>query len=177
MDKFTSIRVYCMVTQFDILLIPFTINMVLSPTTLVNEYLCNPRFDNQPGVYIIRCVDSDLLCKISTKLLIQPPSTSSPPHLCAYVGKANNLKKRGKEEMGWANFEAATFVRKMGIYLGLDIADKRNKMLRDATRDFICSCFTIECIPLGVRGADLLMAEQFYIDCLRPCLNVKKVHY
>ena len=69
----------------------------------------------------------------------------------AYIGKAeltksSHLGKRAKQEMGWQNFEGATFVRKMGRYLDFDIKDKKNRDLKEQTKAFICSNFTIECV-------------------------------
>jgi hypothetical protein len=68
------------------------------------------------------------------------------PTLEKVQDKKSDLYKRSKQEMGWSNFEGATFVKKIGRYLDFDIKDKTNKKLQEATKQFICSHFTIECV-------------------------------
>lgn len=80
---------------------------------------------------------------------------------------------RAKQEMGWSNFEGATFVRKMGIFLGFDITDKTNAQLKEQTRKFICDNFNIQCIEHPLED-DLLFHEKELIRKLQPCLNDKK---
>ena len=96
----------------------------------------------------------------------------------AYIGKGAKTKTsdlfvRGKQEMGWSNFEGATFVKKIGLYLGFDISDKTNKELREQTKQFICSNFTIECVDF-CANTDLLEKETEYILHFEPCLNDRK---
>ena len=102
-------------------------------------------FRGKHGLYIIRPKTMEVLQDICNKLGYNYKSD------IAYIGKraktkTSNLFVRGKQEMGWSNFEGATFVRKIGLYLDLDIRDKTNKELREQTKQFICSNFTIECI-------------------------------
>jgi hypothetical protein len=78
-----------------------------------------------------------------------------------------------KQEMGWSNFEGATFVRKMGRYLDFDIKDKKNKDLKEQTKAFICSNFTIECVAFE-DGINVQLKETEYIQEFKPCLNHKK---
>lgn len=75
--------------------------------------------------------------------------------------------------MGWSNFEGATFVNKIGRYLDFNIKDKTNKELQEATKQFICSNFTIECVDFCYE-TDLLDKETEYIKLFQPCLNDKK---
>jgi hypothetical protein len=96
----------------------------------------------------------------------------------AYVGKAGLTKnsclyRRSKQEMGWSNFEGATFVRKIGLYLGFDIKDKRNKILKELTKSFICKNFDIELKEI-TTGKNLLQEETNLIEKLKPCMNDKK---
>ena len=125
------------------------------------------KFKGQQGLYIIRPKNKDLLKQICKKISYEFTSD------IAYIGKSKNLFTRGKEEMGWSNFEGATFVRKIGVYLELDIKDKRNKVLRDQSRSFICSNFEIECIPFD-NQINILEEETKYIKSLRPCMNDNK---
>ena len=75
--------------------------------------------------------------------------------------------------MGWSNFEGATYVRKMGRYLDFDIKDKYNIELKEQTKIFICTYFTIECIVFE-DGVDIQQKETEYIQRFKPCLNDKK---
>lgn len=125
------------------------------------------KFKGQQGLYIIRPKNKDLLKQICKKISYEFTSD------IAYIGKSKNLFKRGKEEMGWSNFEGATFVRKIGLYLDFDIKDKRNKVLRDQTRVFICSNFEIECIPFDNK-INILCEETKYIKSLKPSMNDNK---
>ncbi len=123
-------------------------------------------FKSGKGLYIIKPKDPLLLREICRKLGY--PYTSE----IAYIGKAErDLYTRAKQEMGWSNFEAATFVRKIGMYLGLDVRDKRNESLKKRTRDFICDNFQIECFSIL---EDIQRHETLWIKRFRPCLNVKK---
>jgi hypothetical protein len=83
------------------------------------------------------------------------------------------LANRAKQEMGWSNFEGATFVRKMGRYLDFDIIDKKNKTLKEQTKAFICSNFTIECVAFD-EGINVQVKETEYLQEFKPCLNDKK---
>lgn len=130
------------------------------------EYLS--QFNKQKGIYIIRPKNVEILKSICSTLGY--PFRSE----IAYVGKAKNLKTRGKQEMGWQNFDGATFVRKIGTYLGFDIKDKYNKALKEETKNYINQNFTIECIPLKEED-NLLLAETKYISIYQPCMNVKKI--
>jgi hypothetical protein len=96
----------------------------------------------------------------------------------AYIGKAaktkySDLYTRGKQEMGWSNFEGATFVRKIGLFLDFDIKDKKNKELKEKTKQFICSNFKIECVEFPLNS-NLLTEETKWIKKLKPSLNDKK---
>jgi hypothetical protein len=88
--------------------------------------------------------------------------------------KSSDLYNRAKQEMGWSNFEGATFVRKMGRYLDFDIKDKTNKDFQEKTRAFICTNFTIECIAFD-EGINVQTKESEYIQEFKPCLNDKKI--
>ena len=129
-------------------------------------------FKGKQGLYIIRPKSQELLILICEKLNYEYTSE------IAYIGKAELTKKshlavRAKQEMGWSNFEGATYVRKMGRYLDYDIKDKRNKELKEQTRMFICSNFTIECVAFE-DGVDIQQKETEYIKHYKPCLNDKK---
>jgi hypothetical protein len=129
-------------------------------------------FKGKQGLYIIRPKSQEILKLICQKLNYQYTSD------IAYIGKAaltpnSDLFKRGKEEMGWSNFEGATYVRKMGRYLDFDIKDKYNIELKEQTKIFICTYFTIECIVFE-DGVDIQQKETEYIQRFKPCLNDKK---
>ena len=129
-------------------------------------------FKGKQGLYIIRPKSQELLILICEKLNYEYTSE------IAYIGKAELTKKshlavRAKQEMGWSNFEGATYVRKMGRYLDYDIKDKRNKELKEQTKMFICSNFTIECVAFE-DGVDIQQKETEYIKHYKPCLNDKK---
>lgn len=130
------------------------------------------QFKGNQGIYIIRPNDKELLKNICDKLSFTYSSD------IAYIGKAgitksSDLYKRAKQEMGWSNFDGATFVRKMGIYLDFNIKDKRNKALRKETKLFICKNFYIECISCNEKF-DVLEIETEFIKQNKPCLNVLK---
>jgi hypothetical protein len=61
----------------------------------------------------------------------------------------------------------------MGRYLDFDIKDKKNKDLKEQTRAFICSNFTIECITFD-KGINVQSIESEYIHKFKPCLNDNK---
>ena len=129
-------------------------------------------FKGEHGLYIIRPISIDLLINICKALDYEYKSD------IAYIGKGAKTKTsdlflRCKQEMGWANFEGATFVKKIGLYLGFDIKDKKNKELQRKTKEFICSNFKIECIKF-THDVNLLEIETQYIKALNPCLNNKK---
>lgn len=138
----------------------------------IENYLEN--FKDKHGLYIIKPKNKDVLEKISKELNYDCKSE------IAYIGKGaktktSDLRKRSKQEMGWSNFEGATFVRKIGTFLSFDIKDKTNKQLKEKTREFICSNFTIECIVFE-NDVNLLEKETEYLNRYQPCLNVKKNH-
>lgn len=127
-------------------------------------------FKGKQGLYIIKCKSPELLQQICNKLDYNYSSD------IAYIGKAevkktSDLYKRAKQEMGWSNFDGATFVRKIGMYLDFNILDKKNKTLREQTKSYICSNFTIECISFDENVQKI---ETEYIRNLQPCLNNKK---
>ena len=129
-------------------------------------------FKGKQGLYIIRPKSQELLRLICQKLNYEYTSD------IAYIGKAeltktSHLARRATQEMGWSNFEGATYVRKMGRYLDYDIKDKRNKELKEQTEIFICSNFTIECVAFE-DGVDIQQKETDYIKHYKPCLNDKK---
>jgi hypothetical protein len=129
-------------------------------------------FKGKQGLYVIRPKTQTILKEICEKLGYEYKSE------IAYVGKAAKTKSsdlftRGKQEMGWSNFEGATFVRKIGLFLDFDITDKRNKLLKEKTKQFICSNFTIECIEYSL-DSNLLEKETEFIINFKPCLNDKK---
>jgi hypothetical protein len=128
-------------------------------------------FENTQGLYIIKPKNIDTLKTICKSLEYEYKSP------IAYIGKAGlmkttNLFKRAKQEMGWANFEAATFVRKIGKYLNYNLKDKKNKILQKNTKDFILANFFIECIILE-NDVDVKLSEKALIKELKPCLNDK----
>jgi hypothetical protein len=130
-------------------------------------------YKGKQGLYIIRPQSQDLLKLICKKLNYEYVSE------IAYIGKAeltksSHLGERAKQEMGWSNFEGATFVRKMGRYLDFDIKDKKNRDLKEQTKAFICSSFTIECVSFE-DGIDVQLKETEYIQEFKPCLNDKKI--
>lgn len=129
-------------------------------------------FRGKSGLYIIKPKHEQVLIDICEKLNYNYTSN------IAYIGKADktatsDLFNRAKQEMGWSNFEGATFVRKMGLYLGFDIKDKTNEELRVKTKAFICNNFTVECIEIN-QNLTLLIEETKFIAEHKPCLNVKK---
>ena len=129
-------------------------------------------FKDKQGLYIIRPKSQELMVLLCEKLSYNYSSE------IAYIGKAertksSNLANRAKQEMGWSNFEGATFVRKIGRYLDFDIKDKTNKDLKEKTREFICSNFTIECVAFE-DGINVQLKETVYIQEFKPCLNDKK---
>lgn len=144
-------------------------NEKLSELKIITEdYLSN--FKNKQGLYIIKPKSTQLLKEICLKLDYEFKSE------IAYIGKAeltksSDLRTRSRQEMGWSNFEGATFVRKIGLFLGLDIKDKKNKVLNELTHLFILENFTINCIVLE---SDVQKIETEYIHNLKPCLNDKK---
>lgn len=124
------------------------------------------------GLYIITPKNPNVLKEICLKLNYSFKSE------IAYVGKgaktkSSDLRNRAKQEMGWSNFEGATFVRKMGIFLGFDVTDKTNAQLKEQSRKFICDNFNIQCIEHPLED-DLLFHEKELIRKLQPCLNDKK---
>jgi hypothetical protein len=130
-------------------------------------------YKGKQGLYIIRPKNQLLMVMICEKLNYNYSSE------IAYIGKAertksSDLNKRAKQEMGWSNFEGATFVRKMGRYLDFDIKDKTNKDFQEKTRAFICTNFTIECIAFD-EGINVQTKESEYIQEFKPCLNDKKI--
>jgi hypothetical protein len=126
------------------------------------------QFKGKKGLYIIKVKNIDTIQKICSKLGYNFNDSN-----VAYVGKAEKcLYSRAKQEMGWANFEAATFVKKMGLFLDFDIKDKKNKSLQQSTRDFILDHFTIECVEVE---DNVQQEETEFIKDLKPCLNVKKI--
>tara|TARA_R110000765_G_scaffold421389_1_gene527512 strand:+ start:1319 stop:1786 length:468 start_codon:yes stop_codon:yes gene_type:complete len=134
----------------------------------VNSYLKD--FKGKQGLYIITPKDKKVLKDICDKLGYTYTSD------IAYIGKAElkkstDLKKRARQEMGYSNFEGATFVKKMGIYLDYDIKDKKNPILKTNTREFIHNNFNIKCIPLE---DNIQQTETQYIQKYKPCLNNKK---
>ncbi|WP_157491748.1 GIY-YIG nuclease family protein [Maribacter thermophilus] len=129
-------------------------------------------FKNKQGIYLIKPLNIEVLKDICSVLDYRYSSN------IAYIGKANltktsDLRKRARQEMGWSNFEGATFVRKIGLYLGFDVKDKKNKILREKTKEFICSNFSIECKVFETDN--LQEIETDYIQKMKPCLNVRKV--
>jgi hypothetical protein len=130
-------------------------------------------FKGKQGLYIIRPKTQKLMVSLCEKLNYNYKSD------IAYIGKAeltksSDLYNRAKQEMGWSNFEGATFVRKMGRYLDFDIKDKTNKDFQEKTRAFICTNFTIECIAFD-EGINVQTKESEYIQEFKPCLNDKKI--
>lgn len=130
------------------------------------------KYNGKQGLYIIRPKNIQVLKDICKKLEKKFQSE------IAYIGKAaktksSDLSVRSKQEMGWSNFEGATFVKKIGLFLGFDIKDKTNKTLKEETRKFICTNFTIECIVFNY-DVNLLERETEYIKLFKPCLNDKK---
>ena len=129
-------------------------------------------YKGKQGLYIIRPKNQELMVSLCKKLNYNYSSE------IAYIGKAAVTEKsdlfiRAKQEMGWSNFEGATFVRKMGRYLDFDIKDKTNKNLQEQTKAFICSNFTIECVAFE-DGINVQLKETEYIQEFKPCLNDKK---
>lgn len=127
-------------------------------------------FKGKQGLYIIKCKSPELLQQICQKLGYEYTSD------IAYIGKAelkktSDLYTRAKQEMGWSNFDGATFVRKIGLYLDFDILDKKNKTLSEQVKLFICNNFTIECKSFD---EDIQKIETEYIRSFQPCLNNKK---
>ena len=142
---------------------------------ICNEILSSLKgFKDKHGLYIIIPRNKEVLEKICKKLNYEYRSN------IAYIGKgaktkSSNLFVRSKQEMGWSNFEGATFVRKIGRYLDCDIHDKIDKEQRERTRSFICSNFTIECWVFPY-DTDLLKKETEFINKFHPCLNDKKTN-
>ena len=130
-------------------------------------------YKGKQGLYIIRPESQELMVSLCKKLNYNYSSE------IAYIGKAEITKDsdlfiRAKQEMGWSNFAGATFVKKMGRYLDFDIKDKTNKDLKEQTKAFICSNFTIECVAFE-DGINVQLKETEYIQEFKPCLNDKKI--
>lgn len=128
------------------------------------------KYKGKQGLYIITPKNKELLKDICDKLGYEYTSDIS------YIGKGEvkkttDLYIRSRQEMGYSNFEGATYVRKMGLYLGFDVKDKKNKDLQQKTREFILENFNIECIVLEDNVQSM---ETKYIKELKPCLNNKK---
>ena len=109
------------------------------------------KYRGKHGLYIIRPKSEDTLKTICSKLQYSFQSN------IAYIGKAAKTKSsdlfvRSKQEMGWSNFEGATFVKKIGKYLDFDTKDKKNKELQLETKKFICKNFTIECVEFHCKN-------------------------
>jgi len=135
---------------------------------IIEDYLSN--FKNKQGLYIIKPKSTHVLKDICIKLGYEYKSE------IAYIGKAeltksSDLRIRSRQEMGWSNFEGATFVRKIGLFLGFDTKDKKNKVLNELTHLFILENFTINCVVLD---SDVQNIETEYIKNYNPCLNDKK---
>lgn len=129
-------------------------------------------YKGKQGLYLIKPKNSNNLIEICNVLGYHYTSE------IAYIGKASktktsDLRKRALQEMGWSNFEGATFMRKIGLFLGFDVKDKKNKILRDQTKEFICLNFDIECLVFDL-DIHLLEKETEYIKFYKPCLNNKK---
>lgn len=125
---------------------------------------------NKRGLYIIKPKDDKLLLQICEKLGYQYTSD------IAYIGKAEKTKssclyRRAKQEMGWSNFEGATFVRKIGLFLDFDVKNKTDKNLKELTKNFIVENFTIECIFIDDKLI-LSEVEKDFIQKHKPCLNI-----
>ena len=130
-------------------------------------------YKGKQGLYIIRPKNQELMVSLCKKLNYNYSSE------IAYIGKAavtekSDLFERAKQEMGWSNFAGATFVNKMGRYLDFDIKDKTNTDLKEQTKAFICSNFTIECVAFE-DGINVQLKETEYIREFKPCLNDKKI--
>lgn len=150
----------------------------MATTTISNEQIHKKiyqdlvQFRGKHGLYIIRPKTKEVLRAICTKLGYECKSN------IAYIGKGAKTKTsdlfgRSKQEMGWSNFEGATFVKKIGHFLDFDTKDKTNKELKEKTKQFICSNFTIECVDF-CYDTDLLEKETEYINNFKPCLNIRK---
>jgi hypothetical protein len=136
------------------------------------------KFKGKSGLYIIKVKPNKLhiLEDISMKLFGYPPKSN-----IAYVGKGSCLKttdlySRSKQEMGWSNFEGATFMKKIGRYLGYKIEDKKNILARKNTREFIIQTFDVECIEHKTNES-LLAWEREMIIKLKSCLNSNKNNF
>lgn len=130
-------------------------------------------YKGKSGLYVIRPITEITLHKICQKIP-QYTVTSS----IAYVGKGFHLKttdlyRRSKQEMGWSNFSGATFMNKIGKFLGFSSNDKYDKVKRDKTRRFIVDNFTIELIAFDCSYQELLIKEENLIKKLKPCFNNK----
>ena len=128
------------------------------------------KYKGKQGLYIITPKNKELLKDICDKLGYEHTSNISYIGK-GEIGKTTDLYKRARQEMGYTNFEGATYVRKMGLYLGFDVKDKKNKVLQTKTREFILENFNIECVVLE---GDVQSIETQYIKELQPCLNDKK---
>ena len=129
------------------------------------------KYKKEKGIYIITPRNNTILKKICKNLSFEYTSN------IAYIGKGNltkssDLYRRARQEMGWSNFRGATFVRKIGLYLELNIKDKSNLKLKEITKKFILNNFNIKCIVLK-ESTDILEIEKNMIKKLHPCLNVK----
>lgn len=128
-------------------------------------------YKDKQGLYIITPKNKEILNNICLKLGYECKSK------IAYVGKSGltkntNLFKRPKDEMGWGNFEAATFVNKIVNFIDPEIKDKYSKILRQNTRKFILENFNIKCIIVE-NNIDVSLAETAMIKAIEPCLNDK----
>ena len=140
---------------------------------LVIDYL--KRFRQKRGIYIIKS-------KKGKKRILRDICRNLPDLVyksnVAYVGKGDCLKTtdlylRAKQEMGWSNFTGATFMKKIGIYLGYGEKYKTSRQAKRHTRRFILENFEIECKILPANY-QLLKWETKNIKSLNPSLNSKK---
>ncbi len=80
-----------------------------------------------------------------------------------YIGIAKNLYVRAKQEMGWSNLDAATFVRKTTFERGHKNSNKYNKKIQADVHEYIIANFRIECKPYKGRKTD-------YQEEIKPAL-------
>jgi hypothetical protein len=134
-------------------------------------------YKGKSGLYIIKpyAENNQILHKICKKI----PEYSVTSDV-AYIGKGfhfrtTDLYKRSKQEMGWSNFSGATFMKKIGKYLGFSEDDNYDKIKRNKTRHFIVDNFIIELITLKCSYEELLIKEKNLIKKMKPCFNNKHI--
>ncbi len=124
------------------------------------------QYKNKRGIYIIKPKNKGILELICNKLNYQYKSE------IAYVGISKNLGFRVKCEMGGGDFTSATFVKKIGKYLGYNVDEKSSPEIKSTIKSFIETFFTVKIEER--EEEDLHSLETVLIKEMKASLNKKK---